>query len=58
MPTIYADGFGRFASDLEIIYPKCAHLLILTTKIGRLHQFTEKALHCRANLFGVNGAPT
>ena len=60
--------------DLEIIYPKCANLLILTdqnwtfapiyrkstaleAKIGRYRQFTEKALHWRANIFGVNGAP-
>ena len=47
MPTIYAR-----CPDLEIIY-----LLILTDQIGPLHQFTAKALHWRANLFGGNGAP-
>ena len=30
MPTIYGDGFGSFLSDLEIIFKKREHWLILT----------------------------
>ena len=59
MPTTPCkrDGFRGFASDLQIIYPKGDHLLIYPTKIGPLHQFTEKALHWRAYIFGGNGSP-
>ena len=57
MPTIYVRWslgiFLRFGNNLS----KYADLLILTDKIGYLHQFTEKALHWIANLFGGNGAP-
>ena len=55
--------FGDLPQDLQIIYPKGAHSLILSdknwtfAKIGHFPQFTEKALHWRANLFCGNGAP-
>ena len=52
-PPYTPDRFCGFPSDLQIICP-CAHLLNLTDKIGHFHQFTEKALHWRANILGGN----
>ena len=58
MPTIYARWIWEICQRFGNNLSKSANLLILTTKIGRSHQFTEKALHWRANVFGGNGAPT
>ena len=54
--TIYASWIWGFASDLEIISPKCAHLLNLTDQILHLHQFTEKHSIGEQIFFSGNGA--
>ena len=49
--TIYTDGFGRFATDLEIIYPKCAHSLILTDQNWTFSPIFSKSTALESNFF-------
>ena len=57
MPTIYVRWIWGFASDLEIIYPKCAHSLILTDQNWIFAPIFSKSTALESKCFGGNGAP-
>ena len=48
---VQRDGLGEFASDLEIIYPKCAHSLILTDQNWTFSPICSKSTALQSKYF-------
>ena len=58
MPPYTPDGFQGFAWDLEIIYPKGAHLLILTEQNWTFAPIYRRSIALENKyILGGNGAP-